>query len=33
MQPADIVVLAAFTMSNTRLLLLSGIGAALRPGA
>jgi gluconate 2-dehydrogenase alpha chain len=25
-QPADVVVLAAFTMSNTRLLLLSGIG-------
>jgi gluconate 2-dehydrogenase alpha chain len=26
-QPADIVILAAFTMSNTRLLLLGGIGA------
>jgi gluconate 2-dehydrogenase alpha chain len=30
-QPADIVVLAAFTMSNTRLLLLSGIGAPYDP--
>ena len=32
-QPADIVVLAAFTMSNTRLLLLSGIGAPYDPAA
>lgn len=30
-QPADIVVLAAFTMSNTRLLLLSGIGEPYSP--
>jgi gluconate 2-dehydrogenase alpha chain len=30
-QPADIVVLAAFTMSNTRLLLLSGIGEPYHP--
>jgi gluconate 2-dehydrogenase alpha chain len=30
-QPADAVVLAAFTMTNTRLLLLSGIGAPYDP--
>lgn len=30
-QPAEMVVLAAFTMSNTRLLLLSGIGEAYDP--
>lgn len=30
-QPADVVVLAAFTMSNTRLLLLSGIGMPYDP--
>jgi gluconate 2-dehydrogenase alpha chain len=30
-QPADIVVLAAFTMTNTRMLLLSGIGEAYDP--
>lgn len=30
-QPADVVVLAAFTMSNTRLLLLSGIGLPYDP--
>lgn len=30
-QPADIVVLAAFTMSNTRLLLLGGIGTRYDP--
>jgi gluconate 2-dehydrogenase alpha chain len=30
-QPADIVVLAAFTMTNTRLLLLSGVGAPYDP--
>jgi len=32
-QPADVVVLAAFTMTNTRLLLLSGVGAAYDPAA
>ncbi len=32
-QPADIVVLAAFTMTNTRLLLLSGVGAPYDPAA
>jgi gluconate 2-dehydrogenase alpha chain len=32
-QPADIVVLAAFTMTNTRLLLLSGVGAPYDPDA
>jgi gluconate 2-dehydrogenase alpha chain len=32
-QPADIVVLAAFTMTNTRLLLLSGIGTPYDPAA
>jgi gluconate 2-dehydrogenase alpha chain len=31
LQPAEIVVLAAFTMSNTRLLLLNGIGAPYDP--
>jgi gluconate 2-dehydrogenase alpha chain len=30
-QPADVVVLAAFTMSNTKFLLLSGIGRAYDP--
>jgi gluconate 2-dehydrogenase alpha chain len=30
-QPADVVVLAAFTMTNTRLLLLSGIGQPYDP--
>jgi len=30
-QPADVVVLAAFTMSNTKFLLLSGIGKAYDP--
>jgi gluconate 2-dehydrogenase alpha chain len=30
-QPADVVVLAAFTMTNTRLLLLDGIGKAYDP--
>ncbi len=30
-QPADVVVVAAFTMSNTRLLLLSGIGTPYDP--
>ena len=30
-QPADVVVLAAFTMSNTKFLLLSGIGQAYSP--
>jgi gluconate 2-dehydrogenase alpha chain len=30
-QPADIVVLAAFTMSNTKLLLMAGIGQAYDP--
>jgi gluconate 2-dehydrogenase alpha chain len=30
-QPADVVVLAAFTMSNTRLLLLGGIGTPYDP--
>ncbi|GAC1454228.1 MAG: GMC family oxidoreductase [Steroidobacteraceae bacterium] len=30
-QPADVVVLAAFTMSNTRLLLLGGIGRPYNP--
>ena len=30
-QPADVVVLSAFTMSNTRLLLLDGIGKAYDP--
>jgi gluconate 2-dehydrogenase alpha chain len=32
-QPADVVVLAAFTTGNTRLLLHSGIGAAYDPAA
>lgn len=31
-QPADVVVLAAFTLSNVRLLLRSGIGEPYRPG-
>ena len=30
-QPADVVVLAAFTMTNTRLLLLDGIGTPYDP--
>jgi len=30
-QPADVVVLAAFTMSNTRFLLMGGIGAPYNP--
>jgi len=32
-QPADVVVLAAFTMTNTRLLLLGGIGAPYDPAS
>jgi gluconate 2-dehydrogenase alpha chain len=32
-QPADIVVMAAFTMTNTRLLLLGGIGQPYSPAA
>ena len=31
LQPADVVVLAAFTMSNTKLLLISGIGTPYDP--